>query len=187
MTSLAARLSTGTYRGFRWGLAGLAVLAAGVAASGLALIFTREPNDQWTTLARRGSNARPSPGLAEPLQDVHITLTILFALSTFLFITWLVGVVIAEWSWPLVLVVGALGFAVISGLQAGFLAVQTNGMWRDDLRGYGFLLDPGFDSVLSRGGATGATVFRVWTALHLLALPAMVALLVRGVRRWRRT
>lgn len=187
MTSLAARLSTGMYRGFRWGLALLASLAAGVAASGVALMFTQEPNEQWTTLARRGSNARPSPGLAEPLQDMHITLTIVFALATFLFITWLVGVVIAEWSWPLVLVVGCLGFAVISGLQAGFLAVETNGVWRDDLRGYGFLFDPGFDSVLSRGGGTGATVFRLWTAVHLLTLPAMVALLVRGVHRWRQS
>lgn len=187
MTSLAARMSTGMYRGLRWGLAALAALAVGVTGSGVALLFTREPNAQWTNLAQRDSNARPSPGLAEPLQDVHITLTILFALAVFGFIAWLVGVVIAEWSWPLVLVVVVLGAAAFSGYQSGFLAVAIDGIYRQDLQGYGFMFDSGFDNVRARGGDKSATSFRLWVAVHVVSLPAMVVLLVQGIRRWRAT
>lgn len=187
MTALAARMSASMFRGFRWGLAAIALLAAGVGGSGMALLFTSEPNAQWTRLAQRGSNARPGTGLAEPLQDVHITLTILFALAVFGFMSWLIGVVVAEWSWPLVLVVAGLGVALISGYQAGFLAVAIDGAYQEDLRGYGFAFDPNFDSVLAHGGEKGATAFRAWTALHLVALPIMIALLVRGVRAWRQS
>lgn len=187
MTPLVARMSTSMYRGFRWGLAGLALIAAGITASGFALLLTNEPDQQWTSLAQRGSNARPSTGLAAPLQDLHSSLTIVFVLTTFVFIAWLVGVVIAEWSWPLVLAVITLGVAVISGYASGFLAVSIDGAYTGDLRGYGFVFDPGFDNVLNGTDPTGATAFRVWTAVHLLALPAMVVLIVSGIRRWRRS
>lgn len=178
-------MSTGMYRGFRWGLGVLALMAAGVVVSGAALLLTREPDSQWTTLAQRGSDARPTTGLAEPLQDIHITLTTLFALAVFVYVAWLVGVVMTDWSWEIVLVFVGLGVAVISGWQAGFLAVSVDGMYRGDLTGYGFVFDSGFDNVLDRGGQTGPTTFRVWTAVHVLVLPAMAALLVRGIRRWR--
>lgn len=185
MTPLVARMSTGMYRAFRWGLAGLTLIAAGIAVSGVALLFTSEPNGQWTRLAQRGSTARPSTGLAAPLQDVHSSLTIMFVLTAFVFVAWLVGVVIAEWSWPLVLIVVALGVAVISGYAAGFLAVSIDGAYTDDLRGYGFIFDPGFDNVLNSRDPTGANTFRAWTAVHVLALPCMIALLLYGIRRWR--
>lgn len=185
MTSLAARMSAGMYRGFRIGLGLLAALAVGVAGSGFALLVRREPNAQWTTLAERGSTARPSPGLAEPLQDVHITLTILFALAAFGFVAWLMGAVIAEWSWPLVLAVVVLGAAAISGYQSGFLAVAIDGSYQRDVQGYGFILDGGFDNVRAQGGDKSALAFRLWVALHIICLPAMTLLLVRGIRGWR--
>lgn len=149
-------------------------------ASGLLMLFTREPDSGATRIANRGLQASPSP--ATGLQDLHESTSLLMLIVVIIGGGWLMVRVKQDWSGRLALVLLATAVAAVTGMLVRFETVRINGVFVEDLRGMGFLFDGAFEQIGFGKRSFGATAYRVLVALHLVAAASMMGAAISGVR-----
>lgn len=144
------------------------------------MLITRRPDSGATRIANRGLQASPSP--ADGLQDMHESFSLLMLVVVVAGGGWLMVRVKEDWSGRLALILLATAVAAITGMFVRFETVQLDGVFVEDLRGYGFLFDGALEKVGFGKRTVGAMTYRLLVVVHLLSAGAMVAAAISGVR-----
>lgn len=151
-----------------------------LAGTGVVMLVNTRPDSGATRVANKGLQASPSPSTA--LQDLHESASLLILVVVVAGGGWLMVKVKQDWSGRLALVLLATAIAAITGMLIRYETVQLNGVFVEDLRGFGFLFDGDFENVGFGKRTWGAMTYRVLVLIHLLSSGAIVGAAVSGVR-----
>lgn len=151
--------------------------------SGGAMFVLRQPSRASTIAANNGARSQPSQ--PDQLQQLHEGLSSLVVIVAIVGGAWIMLKVHEDWSTGLAAAFASGVIAVASGMAVRFDAVQINGVFVEDLRGFWFIFDGDLDQVLFGQRSIGPNMYRIWILVHLTSSVGWIVGAMAGLREIR--